>query len=72
MGRKSGSGPGMNNPDNFCKSLETIFFGLKILKFSCGSVIRDGKNSHPGSGMEKNWIRDKHPGSATMGTTSKP
>ncbi len=27
---------------------------------------RDGKNSDPGSLMEKSRIRDKHPGSATM------
>ncbi len=30
--------------------------------------IRDGKNSDPGSGMGKLWIRDKHPGSATLHT----
>jgi hypothetical protein len=28
--------------------------------------IQDGKNSDPGPGMEKIWIRDKHPGSATL------
>jgi hypothetical protein len=55
MGKKSGSGSGMNNPDHISESLETIF-GLKILKFF---------DSDPGSGMEKFRIRDKHPGSAT-------
>jgi hypothetical protein len=28
--------------------------------------VRNGKNSDPGSGMEKSRIRDKHPGSATL------
>ena len=28
-------------------------------------LIRDGKNSDPGSGMEKTRIWDKHPGSPT-------
>jgi hypothetical protein len=43
MGKKSGSGSGMNNPDHISESLETIFWGLN-LKF--------------GSGMEKFRIRD--------------
>jgi hypothetical protein len=30
--------------------------------------IQDGKNSSPGSGMEKIRIRDRHPGSATLVT----
>jgi hypothetical protein len=30
MGTKSGSGSGMNNPDNISESLETLF-GLKYL-----------------------------------------
>ncbi len=54
MGKKSGSGSGMNNSDNFSKSLETILW-VKILKFfdvGPGSEmeiirIRDGKNSDP-------------------------
>jgi hypothetical protein len=54
MGKKSGSG--MNNPDHISESLETIFW-VKILKFF---------DADPGSGMEKNRIRDKHPGSATL------
>jgi hypothetical protein len=32
MGKKSGSGSGMNNPDHISKSLEIIFW-VKILKF---------------------------------------
>jgi hypothetical protein len=46
----------MNNPNHISESLETIFFGLKYLKFSDGDPIRDGKKF--GSGMEKIWIRD--------------
>jgi hypothetical protein len=69
MGKKSGSGSGMNKPDHISKSLETIFW-VKILTFFCGSGIQDlgsriwdGKNSDPGwkkfgSGMEKIRIRD--------------
>jgi hypothetical protein len=74
MGKNSGSGSGMNHPDHISKCIETIFFGLKYLN----SLMRDGKNSDPGSGMERilirdaGWkklgsgIRDKHPGSATL------
>jgi hypothetical protein len=58
MGKKSGSGSGMNNPDHISESLETIGLkyvlnfleadpGSRIKKF--GSGIRDGKNSDPGS-----------------------
>jgi hypothetical protein len=43
MGKKSGSGSGMNNPDHFSKSLELIFW-FKILQFF---------DTDPGSGMEK-------------------
>jgi hypothetical protein len=32
MGKKSGSGSGMNNPDHISESLETIFW-IKILTF---------------------------------------
>jgi hypothetical protein len=56
MGKKAGSGSGMNNPDHISESLETIFW-VKILKFFDGE---------PGSVMENMWIRDKHPGSATL------
>jgi hypothetical protein len=58
MGKKSGFGSGMNNPDHISESLETIFF-VKILKFlmqildpkwkKFGSGIRGWKNSDPGS-----------------------
>jgi hypothetical protein len=80
MGKKSGSGSGMNNPDHISKSLKP-FFCVTILKFfdadpgwkKFGSVIRDRKNSDPESGMEKirirnpvSGIKDKHPGSATL------
>jgi len=47
MGKKTGSGSGRNNSDHVSESLETIF-GL-IPKFIDGD---------PGSGMEKNRIRD--------------
>jgi hypothetical protein len=39
MGKKSGSGSGMNNPNHTSERLETIF----LVK-----MIRDGKNSVPG------------------------
>jgi hypothetical protein len=48
MGKNSGSGDGMNNPDHISESLETIFW-VKILQILlCGS------------GMEK--IRIRNPG----------
>jgi hypothetical protein len=56
MGKKLGSGSGMNNPDHISENLETIF-GLKYLKFF---------DADPGSGMEKIRIRDKHSGSAIL------
>jgi hypothetical protein len=43
MGKKSGSGSGMNNPDHISESLETIFLA-RILKFF---------DADPGSGMKK-------------------
>ncbi len=46
----------MNNPDHIFESLETIFW-VKILKF-LDPGIQDGKNSDPGTGMEKNRIQD--------------
>jgi hypothetical protein len=45
MGKKSGSGSGMNNPDHISESLETIFKYLFSFMW-----IRDEKF---GSGMEK-------------------
>jgi hypothetical protein len=75
MGKKSGSGSGMNIPDHISEGLQTIF-RVKILKFFVADPgsgmerirIQDQgwKNSDPVSGMEKIWIRDKHPGSATL------
>jgi hypothetical protein len=68
MGKKSGSGSVMNNPNHISESLETIFW-VKILKFF---------DADPGTRMEEirildlGWkkfgsgIRDKHPGSATL------
>ncbi len=68
MGKNSGSGSGMLNPDHNSESLETIFL-VKILKFFYAD---------PGSGifltLNPGWenfgsvIRDKHPapGSATL------
>ncbi len=41
--------PGMNNPDHISESLETIVWGVKIIKFF---------DADPGSGMEKIWIGD--------------
>jgi hypothetical protein len=48
MGKKSGSGSKMNNPDHISSSLETIFW-VKILK---------SFHEEPGSAMEKIRIRD--------------
>jgi hypothetical protein len=68
MGKKSGSGSGVNNPDHISESLETIFW-VKIPKFF---------GADPGSGIEtiqiwnQGWrklgsgIKNKHPGSATL------
>jgi hypothetical protein len=53
MGKISGSGSGMNNPDHISESIETIF-GLKYLNSLMRIrviekiLIRDGKNSDPG------------------------
>jgi hypothetical protein len=43
----------MNDPDHISESLETIFLGLKLKFFDAdpGSMIRDGKNLDPGSGI---------------------
>jgi hypothetical protein len=48
MGKKSGSGSGMNNLDHIFESLETIFW-VKIFKFF---------DADPGFGMEKIRIPD--------------
>jgi hypothetical protein len=57
----------MNNPDHIFKSLETIFFifwGLKYLN----SFMRIWD---PGWKKVGSVIRDKHPGSATLGAIKK-
>jgi hypothetical protein len=51
MGKKSGSGSGINNLDHISESLETIFW-VKILTFFFGT--RDPGWKKFGSGMEKN------------------
>jgi hypothetical protein len=61
-GKKSGSGSGKNNPDHISVSLETIFW-VEMLKF----FDADPGWKKFGSGMEKFRIRDKNPGSATLG-----
>jgi hypothetical protein len=58
MGKKSGSGSGMKNPDHISAILETVF-GLKYLN----SLTRirdpgDGKKSDPGSGIKTSRIRN--------------
>jgi hypothetical protein len=45
MGKKSGSGSGMNKPDHISECLETIFW-VKILKFF--DADPGLKNSDPG------------------------
>jgi hypothetical protein len=62
MGKKSGFGSGMNNPDLISKSLKTIF-GLKYLNSFMRIGDPERKNSDLGwkkfgSGMEKIRIRD--------------
>jgi hypothetical protein len=53
MGKKSGSGSGMNNPDHISQSLETL--GIKKIRIRDGkkfvSWIRDGKKF--GSGIRE-------------------
>ncbi len=54
MGKKSGSGSEMSNPDHISERLEIIFLGLKYLNSvmqHCRFGIRDGKNSDLGSGL---------------------
>ncbi len=56
MGKKSGSGSGMNNPYPISENLETNF-RVKIIKFFYVD---------PGSKKFGSEIWDKHPGSATQ------
>jgi hypothetical protein len=53
IGKKSGSGSGMNNPDHIFESLDTNFW-VKILKF----FYADPGWKKFGSGIEKTRIRD--------------
>jgi hypothetical protein len=53
MGKKSGSGSGMNNPYHISESLETIFW-VKIGRF----FDADPGWKNFGSGMEEIWIQD--------------
>jgi hypothetical protein len=47
MGKKSGSGSGMNNPDHISESSETTFW-VKILKFF-------DVDAEPGSGIRESF-----------------
>ncbi len=76
MGKKSGSGSWMNNPDHISESLETIsWVKIPVLKFfdadpaweKFGSLMENLRILDPG--WKKIWIRDKHPGSATLPPT---
>jgi hypothetical protein len=61
MGKISGSGSGMNNPDHISESLETISW-VQILKFfdaDPGFGMEIIRIWEPGSGMEKIRIRDR-------------
>jgi hypothetical protein len=69
-------GSGINNPDHFFKSLETIFlifWGLKYLNSlmrirdpGSGSGMETVRIRDPGWKKAGSGIRDKHPGSATL------
>jgi hypothetical protein len=59
MGKKSGSGFGMNNPDHISESLETLFWGADPRWKKYRSGIRDAKF--------ESGIQDKHPGAETLG-----
>jgi hypothetical protein len=63
MGKKSGSGSEMINPDHISVSLETIFW-VKKLKFLMR--IRDAKHLDPGWKKFGSGIRNKYPGSSTL------
>jgi hypothetical protein len=57
MGKKLGSGSGMNNPDHISESLKTIFW-VKILNSLMWIRDPGWKISDRGSEMEKSRIRD--------------
>ncbi len=69
-GKKSGSGIRIREkqPGSYFRELKKQFFGLKYLNFLMWIGIQNGKI---GSGIKKNRIRDKHPGSATLHCTIK-
>jgi hypothetical protein len=62
MGKISGSGSGMNNPDHISECSEIIFLGYNSF-FDADPGLGWKK---VGSGMEKRRIRIKQPGSATL------
>ncbi len=70
MGKNQDQGSGMNIPDDFSESLETVFWVKNTWILWCGSRSGSGTLSvvYPASGIRdgKNRIRDKHPGSATL------
>jgi hypothetical protein len=57
IGEKSRSG--MNYPDHTSKSSETIFLVFKFFD-------ADPESFYLGPALEKIWIRNEHPGSATL------
>jgi hypothetical protein len=56
MGKKSGSGSGMNNQDHISESLKNNFLGKKYLNSFMWILDLEWKKF--GSGMEKSKIRD--------------
>jgi hypothetical protein len=73
-GRKSASGSGIRDEQPGSCFLELrnhffAFFGVKILKFfdeDPGSGMETVRIRDPGLKKVGSWIRDKHPGSATL------
>ncbi len=69
---------GTNIPDHISESSETTFW-VNIVNFFVADADPDPGSKiffylwvrDPRSGMEKIWIRDKHPGSATLVRTVK-
>jgi hypothetical protein len=66
IGKKSGSGSGMNNPDHISDSLETIFWFKKYFDADPDAGSGIFLTLDPGFGIEKIRIRDELPGSATL------
>ncbi len=70
MGKNPDPGSGMNVPDHYSESLESVFWVKKIPRYGTvpylNSLMRLRDLSDPGSG-----IRFKHPGSATLPTEAK-